>query len=380
VSAFKNALDDVMSAAAAAMSMLEGGAAAEAAALDALDSYMNLSLSLVREADALGPRSLRRAHLALQRRRASAFHKRMRVQALPALSRWHVPTQQRLYAHLREAWPSRTPRTMVDLGCHAGHGRHLNVSDALLWLDAFGGDGGLVYGVDAIEDFAHDLLHRLHHVAPYSRMAAVEKRAEVWALARVDGRTTNLFGALRKIVNCCADKCLMPARYCCGRRSLSLERRGSDHVCMITRMHLGLLAPDERTRFPSIFPANMTASAWNSSWRGEYLVPTARMDTLWRTRLASRHIDVLKIDVRPTTAHTVHALATPLIRARSSLTALHCCVAQVDKSWRHIGLEALLEQRAVSVLAHTAHTVPALTTPFVQGSHSIAQYSTVSAV
>ena len=41
---------------------------------------------------------------------------------LPKLDRWHVTSQDRLIYHLRQVWPERAPRTMLDIGCHAGHG------------------------------------------------------------------------------------------------------------------------------------------------------------------------------------------------------------------------------------------------------------------
>ena len=97
-------------------------------------------------------------------------------QPLPIFKRWHVTSQDRLIAHLVAAgWDTAQPRVMVDLGCHAGHGRHKNVSDALLWLQHFHAPGGLVLGVDAFEDFSQDLQYRLDHVEPYRSMA-VEKR------------------------------------------------------------------------------------------------------------------------------------------------------------------------------------------------------------
>ena len=65
------------------------------------------------------------------------------VKILHVLSLRACLCRQRLFGHLREAWPTG-PRTMVDLGCHAGHGPHMNVSDALLWLDVFHEPGGLV--------------------------------------------------------------------------------------------------------------------------------------------------------------------------------------------------------------------------------------------
>ena len=96
----------------------------------------------------------------------------------PMPPRWHVSTQEGLIKHLRALWPERNARrTMLDLGCQAGHGPYRNVSDTLLWLDAFHARGSLVVGVDAYRDYALDLQHRLDHVAPYSLMAGVEKRA-----------------------------------------------------------------------------------------------------------------------------------------------------------------------------------------------------------
>ena len=96
------------------------------------------------------------------------------MQALPEFSRWHVTTQDRLIFHLHSLWADRAPRVMVDVGCHSAHGIHANVSDALLWLDAFGmsSPGGLVLGIDAYEDFALDLQRRfdtVHSIRNHSR-------------------------------------------------------------------------------------------------------------------------------------------------------------------------------------------------------------------
>ena len=79
------------------------------------------------------------------------------------VAKWHITTQDQLFAHLRVAWPDPSaPRVMVDLGCHAGHGVAKNMSDALLWLHHFNASGSAVLGVDAHEEFALDLQHRLH--------------------------------------------------------------------------------------------------------------------------------------------------------------------------------------------------------------------------
>ena len=63
--------------------------------------------------------------------------------------RWHVTTQELLIRHLRQLWSDDTPRTMVDLGCQAGHGPYRNTSDALLWLQHFHEPGSLVVTADA---------------------------------------------------------------------------------------------------------------------------------------------------------------------------------------------------------------------------------------
>ena len=91
---------------------------------------------------------------------------------VPAFRRWHVETQEQLFRHLRRLWRDDVPRVMIDLGCHAGHGRHYNLSDALLWLHHFSHEGSLVIGVDAFEDFALDLQHRFDEVEPYRSMGS----------------------------------------------------------------------------------------------------------------------------------------------------------------------------------------------------------------
>ena len=101
----------------------------------------------------------------------------MRFQPLPVFKRWHVTSQDRLFRLLVAAgWDAAQPRVMVELGCHAGHGRHKNMSDALLWLQHFHAPCGLVLGVDAFEDFSQDLQYRFDHVEPYRSIMAVEKR------------------------------------------------------------------------------------------------------------------------------------------------------------------------------------------------------------
>ena len=243
----------------------------------ALDAYMNASLVATTPASTLHATRQRanrssinvkaaKKRLAIDLRAQQDLARRLRAgraihhQRKPPLpNRWHVTHQQRLFAILAEAWPSG-PRVFVDLGCHAGHGKHMNVSDATLFLDFFHDAGGRVLAVDAIEDYAHDLQYRFDSVPPYRDMHQVEKRAVSLAISHVDGSHVNLWGAMRKMVNCCADRCLMPAPFCCGHRSQVLERRGSDHICMITRMRLGILPPDGRTAHPSIHASPTTTA------------------------------------------------------------------------------------------------------------------------
>lgn len=108
----------------------------------------------------------------------------VRIQ-LPLVERWHLESQYALFRHLRQLWSDNVPRVMVDLGCHAGHTHRHNVSDITLWLDFFSHAGGAVLGVDVMEDWVHDLQHRLDDVQPYASLP-VEKRTRTLAIARSD--------------------------------------------------------------------------------------------------------------------------------------------------------------------------------------------------
>ena len=249
--------------------------------------------------------------------------------ALPKLAAWHVTTQTRLFNHLKVAWGAASPdepsRTMVDLGCHAGHGRHKNISDALIWLDIFPGSG-MVVGVDAFEDYALDLQYRFDHVPPYSEMRAPTKRAFALGIGATDNQTLHLDGMARTHIMCCANG------YWCGTAHASLESRGSDHMCKLTRMRLGETAPDQRLEQQSRFPPHTTRAileTWGkagnltgtpqSAWGSLYPMPSMRTDTFWSTHLHERHIDFLKIDV--------------------------------DMSWRRMGLEGLIERQGFTVMS-----------------------------
>jgi hypothetical protein len=55
--------------------------------------------------------------------------------AIPMNLPYHQTTQEHLFAQLRATvWSNDRSRIMVDLGSHAGHGRHHNLSDAMIWL------------------------------------------------------------------------------------------------------------------------------------------------------------------------------------------------------------------------------------------------------
>ena len=222
-------------------------------------------------------------------------------------TQWHVVTQDRMFAHLSAVWRTDVPRVMIDAGCHAGHGPHKNVSDALLWLDRFHHQGSEVLALDAFEDFALDLQYRFDHHPVYASYTGVRKRAIAVALAPRAG-TANMRGMARMHITCCAD------RWCNHR---AFERRGSDHLCKLTRMRLGILPSDGRDR-QTRYPPNTTSALLNDVRAARYDVPARRLDELWASLLRRRHIDLLKIDV--------------------------------DASWRTFGFEEILARRAVSVV------------------------------
>lgn len=243
--------------------------------------------------------------------------------ALPKFATWHVTTQTRLFNHLKVAWdaasaPDEPSRTMVDLGCHAGHGKDKNISDALIWLDIFPGSG-MVVGVDAFEDFALDLQYRFDHVPPYSEMRATTKRAFALGIGPTDNETLHLDGMARMHIMCCA------SGLSCGNVHANLERRGSDHLCKITRMRLGEIAPDHRLQQPSRYPPHTTraliesTNLFSGSSGSLYQVPSMRTDTFWSTHLHERHIDFLKIDM--------------------------------DMTWRRMGLEGLIERQGFTLMS-----------------------------
>ena len=211
---------------------------------------------------------------------------------------------------------------MVDLGCHASHGRRQNLSDALLWLDHFGTHGSTVLSVDAVEDFAIDLQHRFDEVEPYASLTSVRKLA---VAALIDSRDRTIDSADAPDIFFAIARPMM--RTCVSHHWARLEEMPSpvDHYCRIVRQRLGLSRNPLRTP-PSSYPARLFASVMNNSFavfnspeRPVYKARSVRTDSLWRGPfLQGRTIDVLKIDI--------------------------------DMSWRGMGLEGLFANRAFVVM------------------------------
>ena len=234
---------------------------------------------------------------------------------LPRPHRRHVTTQERLFDHLHAAWRAADqprPRVMVDFGCQAAHGTHRNLSDALLWLSRFNCSGSIVVGVDAFEDWAIDLQYRFDHVPPFSKTIGVSKRTYSFAVDPTDGRHLQFARTAAYDISCCGEG------GGCGGVNRRMDKNGIDHMCRLTRMRMGQLAPDNRL-VPSVLHPDINWTALRS-WKyiiDSYRVPTRRADSFWRVELERRHIDFIKIDV--------------------------------DTHWNQIGLEGMLVQGAFTV-------------------------------
>lgn len=242
---------------------------------------------------------------------------------LPPLRRWHVTTQDRLFAHLQGVWGDGA-RTMLDLGCHAGHSADVNVSDSLLFLDRFHAPGTSVLAVDAYEDFALDLNRRFDTVAPYASMAGVRKRAKAVAISPRGGRRVDLAAMARGHTTCCA------GHWC----NWLGELRGSSHMCEITRMRLGI-TPAAPWLPPSSYTAETLlrlAAPKTAFPLPRYLVPARRLDELWRSELGGGRIDFVKVDI-DTSWKRMGGVAT-LLAARAAAVLL----IEIDSSWG--GLDA----------------------------------------
>jgi len=246
----------------------------------------------------------------------NALLRSRRAVRVPVFQRWHVETQEQLFGHLRRVWSDDVPRVMIDAGCHAGHGRFFNLSDALLWLHHFSHDGGLVVGVDAFEDFALDHQHRLEDVEPYRSMRGIKKLTLTRAVHTIDGQSLDLFKLAQQQYECCGWRM-------CHIGLDAVDHAGHDHMCRIPRQRLrnnrqrrtgGSALPLPASSFPQALMAAVKGRAPPMP----YPIATARLDTIWREAAAGRHIDFLKIDV--------------------------------DMPWHQMGLEGLLSARAFSVM------------------------------
>ena len=100
--------------------------AATAAAPELIDCYMS----------AIMPRNVHEVEALLTKCRARGVLPSISAwqqgEELPKFHRWHITQQERLYEHLRAAWPDDRPRVMVDLGCHASHGSFQNYGKGCL--------------------------------------------------------------------------------------------------------------------------------------------------------------------------------------------------------------------------------------------------------
>ena len=145
-------------------------------------------------------------------------------------------------------------------------------------------------------------------------MTDVVRQTFNYAIGTRDGISQNFAGGLKSHFSCCSDTGW------CGSRSKRLESHGVDHLCMITRMRLGILEPDVRvTGYPSAFAANTSFLLWNKTQPSPtYMVNTIRTDTFWKQHLDQRRIDFLKIDI--------------------------------DRHWSSMGLDALIEKRGFKMM------------------------------
>ena len=239
--------------------------------------------------------------------------------AIPMNLPYHQTTQEHLFAQLRATvWSNDRSRIMVDLGSHAGHGRHHNLSDAMIWLHYFN-HSGRVFAVDAFEDFALDLQQRFDMVPPYSSSSpAVRKESIVASLAAVDNTSRDMFWQLKHHVTCCAGNHTVRAWCAWPTKMINI-----DHLCGITirRMSLpftGQSRPLPPSSYPHEFYERTRLGRYTRKEWPPYRVRTLRVDTIWREHLHGARLDFVKIDV--------------------------------DTSWKDIGLEGMFTNRAFSML------------------------------
>lgn len=214
--------------------------------------------------------------------------------------------------HLRAVWERRRARHFVDAGSQAGHGLFRNVSDSLLWLNYFDAPGTSVVGLDAFEDFALDLQHRLDDVEPYKSMSHVRKVSRYGAIGATDEEAVSGIDIAKEAAY---------TYYACSRSDWMndyerFDRHGaSDHVCRIPRQRAGV----SRSTLPLPVGRNFSTNPDD-----EYHVPTVRLRELLPP---SGHLDLLKIDV-DMQSNAIESELRELIVAR----AFSVLVLEVDHS------------------------------------------------
>ena len=152
---------------------------------------------------------------------------------------------------------------MLDLGCHAGHGPHINESDATRWLLRFHHPGSIVVGVDAVEDYALDIHHRMNNIEPFRSMTGVRKLGLPLAISNEENQAWDARGAVSTAVNCCFG-------FFCGTKWDALEAKGViDHLCRIPRQRVGAGgAAAVATRAAMALPkSSQSRAAWRHAQR-----------------------------------------------------------------------------------------------------------------
>jgi len=278
-------------------------------------------------------------------------------------TQWHVVSQDRMFKHLKSLWREDVPRVMIDAGCHASHGPHKNVSDALLWLDSFHYPGSEVLGIDAFEDFALDLQYRFDHHPQYASYTRVKKRAIALALSPQTGIMKDFTGTAYMHITCCADKW-------CNYKLL--EQRYSDHLCKMTRMRLGIIPSDGRDKYTN-HTKNLSLQILNKEKNASYKVETRSLDDIWKSLLSNKHVDFLKIDIDS----TWHSFGFQKLLKKGAVSVV---AFEVDRAWRRPTKRKLGDLDELIILAHNQryHTfvkVPCRARNKLTGSMESGQYN-----
>ena len=247
------------------------------------DCYMQASLAEDR-------RFIRRIH----RNKTLQLSERTASRNFPLLRRWHLTTQDKLFGHLRAIWADDKPRVMADLGCHAGHGKSWNTSDALLWLDFFNHSGSLIFAVDVFEDFTTDLQRKFDDAPPYNSLSGVTKRALTLAVSPDDSQSLDLGRvATGHVASCAAD-------WVAG---FEAKYGFPNHVCSITRRALriapgekiGARSADALAAVSDTFAQRALDTYAAAKPPPAYPVPAERLDTMWAQRMSRRHSTIARL-------------------------------------------------------------------------------------